>query len=50
MHDEDHSHATSGGKATAADHQSKGPVIHGDLGQVASKEELKKRDAELNSK
>lgn len=50
LHDEDHSHITSGGKASAEDHKSKGPVIHGDLGEVASKDELKKRDAELNSK
>jgi len=48
LHDEGHSHATPGGKATAADHKSKGPVIHADLGEVASKEELKRRDAELN--
>lgn len=50
MHDEDHSHSTSGGKATAEDHKSKGPVLHADLGEVTSKEELRKKDKELNEK
>ncbi|TID19716.1 hypothetical protein E2P81_ATG06883 [Venturia nashicola] len=50
LHDEDHSHSTSGGKATAEDHKSKGPVLHADLGEVISKDELRKRDAELNAK
>jgi len=48
LHDEDHSHTTSGGKAKASDHHSKGPVINQDIGEPASKEELKKRAAELN--
>jgi len=48
LHDEDYSHTTSGGKASAQDHKSKGPVIGMDIGEPASKEELKKRSEELN--
>ncbi|KAF2083337.1 hypothetical protein K490DRAFT_69911 [Saccharata proteae CBS 121410] len=50
MHKED-SDATSGGlqgKATAMDHMSKGPVISDNIGEPASKEDLKARAAELN--
>ncbi|GAB7342075.1 hypothetical protein MBLNU457_g0356t1 [Dothideomycetes sp. NU457] len=51
MHQED-TGATSGGsqsKATAQDHSATpGPVISESLGEPASKEDLKKRAAELN--
>ncbi|KIW09171.1 uncharacterized protein PV09_00103 [Verruconis gallopava] len=50
LHREDHSHASSGGKAHAFDHHSKGPVINQDIGEPASKEELRKRAEELNKK
>jgi len=51
LHDEDHSGATSGGggKAHAMDHKATpGPVMSDNLGEPASKEDLKKRAAELN--
>ncbi|KAI4835497.1 hypothetical protein E4T44_08526 [Aureobasidium sp. EXF-8845] len=41
--------ATSGGKATAEDHSANpGPVISQDIGEASSKEDNKKRAAELN--
>lgn len=43
--------ATSGGAATFEHHQANpGPVIAENLGEPASKEELKKRSDELNKK
>jgi hypothetical protein len=50
IHDEDQSHISSGGKAHALDHHSKGPVINQDIGEPASKDELRKRAEELNKK
>ncbi|KAI4721718.1 hypothetical protein E4T48_02019 [Aureobasidium sp. EXF-10727] len=48
MHDVDNS-ATSGGKATTQDHSANpGPVMAEGLGEPASKDDLKKRAAELN--
>ncbi|GAB7348054.1 hypothetical protein MBLNU459_g6089t1 [Dothideomycetes sp. NU459] len=48
MHKEEHN-VTSGGKATIQDHKATpGPVIAEGLGEPASKEDLKKRAAELN--
>jgi len=49
MHDEDHSGATSGGKASAMDHKAHpGPVMSDNLGKPAGREELRKRAEELN--
>jgi hypothetical protein len=50
LHDVD-TKATSGGAATLEHHKANpGPVIADNLGEPASKEELKKRSDELNKK
>jgi hypothetical protein len=50
MHDTD-TKASSGGAATFEHHKANpGPVIADNLGEPASKEELKKRSDELNKK
>lgn len=50
IHQED-TNATSGGAATFDHHKANpGPVIADNLGEPASKEELKKRSDELNKK
>jgi hypothetical protein len=49
LHDED-TNATSGGAASLAHKANPGPVIADNLGEPASKEELKKRSDELNKK
>ncbi|KAK5107208.1 hypothetical protein LTR16_006364 [Cryomyces antarcticus] len=49
LHQEDHSHATSGGKASAQDHKATpGPAMSDNLGKPESKEALKARAEELN--
>jgi hypothetical protein len=49
LHDED-TNATSGGAASLAHKANPGPVIADNLGEPASKDELKKRSDELNKK
>ncbi|KAF1355304.1 hypothetical protein BDV97DRAFT_101794 [Delphinella strobiligena] len=50
LHNEDHDVSSGGSaKATAQDHKATpGPVISQNIGEPASKEELKKRSEELN--